>query len=203
MAKRTPEINAGSMADIAFLLLSFFLLTTTMDQNEGMPRRLPPMLDQPEPEQNEVNKRNIMQVHVNSFDNLLVNGRPMEVVLLKEEVKTFILNPTNDAGKPEKENKEIAGLGNVAVSKAVVSLQTDRGTSYKMYMAVQNEIMKAYNELRDDFSINRFGGKPYSELTDDQQESVREVFPLNISEAEPRDMTKTKGKPAATQTRRR
>lgn len=181
------------MADIAFLLLSFFLLVTTMDQNEGMPRRLPPI---PDDEQKiidtKVNRRNILQVHVNSFDRLLVDGRPMEVELLKDEVKIFIDNPTDDVSKSEKKDTTIQGLGDMKVSKAVVSLQTDRGTSYKMYMAVQNEIMKAYNELRNDFAINQvqFGNKPYSELTEDQQDAVKGVYPLNISEAEPRDATK-------------
>jgi biopolymer transport protein ExbD len=190
MAKRsTPELNASSMADIAFLLLTFFLLTTTMDQNLGMPRRLPPLIDEEQEKPPEINKRNILQVRVNSLDLLLVNSRPMEVQFLKEEVKTFLLNPNNDADKPEKEFKTIELIGEVSVGKGVVSLQTDRGTSYKMYMAVQNEIMRAYAELRDEFSISRFES-PYAKLTEDRQEAVRGVYPLNISEAEPRDKGK-------------
>jgi biopolymer transport protein ExbD len=190
MAKRsTPELNASSMADIAFLLLTFFLLTTTMDQNLGMPRRLPPLIEDEQEKPPEINKRNIMQVRVNNMDLLLVNSKPMEVQLLKEEVKTFLLNPNNDADKPEKEVKTIELIGEVPVGKGVVSLQTDRGTSYKMYMSVQNEIMRAYSELRDEFSILRFQS-PYSKLTEDQQEAVRGVYPLNISEAEPRDKGK-------------
>jgi biopolymer transport protein ExbD len=189
MAKRsTPELNASSMADIAFLLLTFFLLTTTMDQNLGMPRRLPPLIED-EQEPPEIKERNIMQVLVNSTDLLLVNRKPMEVQLLKDEVKTFLLNPRDEADKPEKEVKGIEFLGDVSVSKGVVSLQTDRGTSYKMYMAVQNEIMKAYSELRDEFSISRFQS-PYNKLTEDQQKAVRGVYPLNISEAEPRNKGK-------------
>jgi biopolymer transport protein ExbD len=192
MAKRsTPELNASSMADIAFLLLTFFLLTTTMEQNLGMPRRLPPLIEDEQEKPPEINKRNIMQIHVNSLDNLLVNSKPMEVMLLKDEVKTFILNPNNDADKPEKEIKGIELLGEVSVSKGVVSLQTDRGTSYKIYLAVQNEIMRAYSELRDEFSISRFQS-PFTKLTEDKQEAVRTVYPLNISEAEPRDKGKKK-----------
>ncbi|MDR1897778.1 MAG: biopolymer transporter ExbD [Prevotellaceae bacterium] len=192
MAKRsTPELSTSSMADIAFLLLTFFLLTTTMDQNIGMPRRLPPMLE--EQQDVDINKRNILQVHVNSYDRLLVNGKPMEVILLKDEVKTFIQNPNNDADKPEKETKDIAGLGSMSVSKGVVSLQTDRGTSYKIYMAVQNEIMKAYSELREEFSVSRFNN-PLTKLTEEQLDAVRSVYPLNISEAEPRDATAKKKK---------
>ncbi|MDR2424286.1 MAG: biopolymer transporter ExbD [Prevotellaceae bacterium] len=194
MAKRsTPELNAGSMADIAFLLLSFFLLTTTMEQNQGLPRRLPPMLEQEEKERVEIHRRNILQVHVNSADRLMVDGKPMEVQLLKEMVVTFIENPNNEETKPEKEDKEVKGLGIQKVSKGVVSLQTDRGTSYSMYMAVQNEIMKAYTELRNTFSSAKFGSE-YNKLTEDQQESVRGMYPLNISEAEPRDTGKSKKK---------
>ncbi|MDR0385003.1 MAG: biopolymer transporter ExbD [Prevotellaceae bacterium] len=193
MAKRsTPELNASSMADIAFLLLTFFLLTTTMDQNIGMPRRLPPLIEDEQEKPPEINKRNIMQVRVNSMDLLLVNSKPMEVQFLKDEVKTFLQNPRNEADKPEKENKNIELLGTGSVGKGVVSLQTDRGTSYKMYMAVQNEIMKAYAELRDEFSMSRFQSS-YAKLTEDQQKAIRGVYPLNISEAEPRDKGK-KGK---------
>jgi biopolymer transport protein ExbD len=190
MAKRsTPELNASSMADIAFLLLTFFLLTTTMDQNLGMPRRLPPLIEDEQEKPPEINKRNILQVRVNSADLLLVNSKPMEVQLLKDEVKTFLLNPKDDVDKPEKEVKNIELIGEVSVGKGVVSLQTDRGTSYNMYMAVQNEIMKAYSELRNEFSISRFQS-PYAKLTEDQQKAVRVVYPLNISEAEPRDKGK-------------
>ncbi|MDR1582548.1 MAG: biopolymer transporter ExbD [Prevotellaceae bacterium] len=193
MAKRsTPELSTSSMADIAFLLLTFFLLTTTMDQNLGMPRRLPPLIEDEQEKPPEINKRNIMQVRVNSMDLLLVNSKPIEVQLLKNEVKEFLLNPRNEADKPEKELKNIELLGGVSVGKGVVSLQTDRGTSYKMYMAVQNEIMRAYSELRNEYSVSRFQS-PYAKLTEDQQKAIRSVYPLNISEAEPRDKGK-KGK---------
>jgi biopolymer transport protein ExbD len=192
MAKRsTPELSTSSMADIAFLLLTFFLLTTTMDQNLGMPRRLPPILEDEQEKPPEINRRNILQVHVNSFDRLLVNGKPMEVILLKDEVKLFISNPNNDGDKPEKEPKIIEGLGERIVSKGIVSLQTDRGTSYQIYMAVQNEIMRAYAELRDDFAQSQFQ-KPYSKLQEAEQEAVRGFYPLNISEAEPRETKKKK-----------
>lgn len=193
MARKRRKLteSTASTADIAFLLLTFFLLTTTMDQNKGMPRRLPPMIEQDATPPIQINKRNILQVHVNSFDRLMVNGTPMEVILLRDDVKNFITNPTNDPNKPEKEMKNIENMGQMQVSKGVVSLQTDRGTSYRMYMAVQNEIMRAYNELRDDFAMSRFG-LPYAELQEDAQKAVRDVYPLNISEAEPRDATKKK-----------
>jgi biopolymer transport protein ExbD len=164
-----------------------------MDQNLGMPRRLPPLIEDDQEKPPEIKERNIMQVRVNSADLLLVNRKPMEVQLLKDEVRTFLLNPRDETDKPEKEDKNIEFLGNVKVGKGVVSLQTDRGTSYKMYMAVQNEIMKAYRELRDEFSAAHFKGVKYEKLTEDQQKAVREVYPLSISEAEPRDKGK-KGK---------
>jgi hypothetical protein len=150
---------------------------------------LPPLIEDEQEKPPEINKRNIMQIHVNSLDLLMVNKRQMEVILLKEEVKTFLSNPRNEEDKPEKEIKNIEGLGAISVSKGVVSLQTDRGTSYRMYMSVQNEIMRAYSELRDEFSISRFQS-PYAKLTEDEQKAVRGVYPLNISEAEPRDKGK-------------
>jgi biopolymer transport protein ExbD len=190
MAKRsTPELSTSSMADIAFLLLTFFLLTTTMDQNIGMPRRLPPLLEDEQEKPPEINRRNIMEVRVSNTDLLLVNKKLMEVQLLKDEVKAFLANPRDEEDKPEKEVKTIELLGAVSVGKGVVSLQTDRGTSYKMYMAVQNEIMRAYTELRDEFALARFQAS-YSKITEEQREAVRGVYPLNISEAEPRDKGK-------------
>jgi biopolymer transport protein ExbD len=190
MAKRsTPELNASSMADIAFLLLSYFLLTTTMDQNLGMPRKLPPMVEEQQQEETKINRRNVLQVHVNAYDRLLVNGKPMEVLLLKDEVKTFIENPNNEETKSDKKPTDVDGVGNVNVSEAVISLQTDRGTSYKVYMAVQNEIMRAYSELRDECS-KRYFQKLYAKLDEDGQKAVRAVYPLRISEAEPRDVKK-------------
>ena len=190
MGKKTPEINSCSTADIAFLLLCYFLMTTTMDQDMGLQRRLPPMPDKNQKvEDQKVNRRNIIVVKINSADRLLAGTEPMHVSQLKDKIKEFLTNPANDANLPEKEEIQIEGYGPCMVSKGVISLQNDRGTSYQAYMAVQNELVKAVNELRDEWSMANYG-KPYLKLDEDQQGIVREAVPQNISEAEPKDVSK-------------
>ena len=190
MAKKTPEINSSSTADMAFLLLCFFLMTTTMDQDLGLQRRLPPMPDPNQKvEDQKVNRRNIIIVKINSADRLLAGTEPMHVSQLKDKMKEFLDNPANDPNLPEKEEVDIEGFGKVMVSKGVISLQNDRGTSYEAYIAVQNELVKAVNELRDAWSMANFGA-PYMSLDEEKQEIVRKAVPQNISEAEPKDVSK-------------
>ncbi len=190
MAKKTPEINSSSTADMAFILLCFFLMTTTMDQDKGLQRRLPPMPDPNQKVQDQkVNRRNIIVVKINSADRLLAGNEPMAVSQLKDKIKEFLTNPNNDPNLPEKEEKDIEGFGKFMVSKGVISLQNDRGTSYQAYMAVQNELVKAVNELRDEFAMANYS-KPYIKCNEDEQKVVREAIPQNISEAEPKDVSK-------------
>ena len=190
MAKSTPALNTTSSADIAFLLLIFFLVSTTMDVDKGIQRRLPPMPDENQKQQDiKVNRRNIVVVRINSQDRILAGGTPMDVTQVKDKIKEFIINPTNSESLPEKEMKEIEGFGQYAVSKGVVSLQNDRGTSYSAYLRVQNEIVKAFNEIRDDFAMVNYGSK-YADLDEDRQRIVRDAVPQSISEAEPQDVSK-------------
>ena len=190
MGKKTPELNTSSTADMAFLLLCFFLMTTTMDQDLGLQRRLPPMPDKNQKvEDQKVNRRNIIVVKINSADRLLAGTEPMHVSQLKDKIKEFLTNPANDANLPEKEEIDIEGFGPCKVSKGVISLQNDRGTSYQAYMAVQNELVKAVNELRDEWAMANFG-MLYSKLDEDKQGIVRKAIPQNISEAEPKDVSK-------------
>ena len=135
-----------------------------------------------------VNRRNILQVKINSADRILAGSEPMDVSQLKDKVKEFLSNPTNNPNLPEKEMKEIEGK-EYLVSKGVISLQNDRGTSYQAYIAVQNELVKAVNELRDEFSKKEFG-KVFAALDEDQQGIVKKAVPQNISEAEPKDVGK-------------
>ena len=175
---------------MAFILLCFFLMTTTMDQDKGLQRRLPPMPDPNQKAQDQkVNRRNIIVVKINSADRLLAGTEPMHVSQLKDKIKEFLSNPANDPNLPEKEEKEIEGFGPCMVSKGVISLQNDRGTSYQAYIAVQNELVKAVNELRDEFAMANFG-KPYIKCNEEEQEIVRKAIPQNISEAEPKDVSK-------------
>ena len=188
--KKVPKINGSSMADIAFIALIFFLMVTTMDKEEGISRLLPPIPPEDQKvEDQKVNRRNIIQVKINSNDRLLAGSQPMDVSQLKDKSKEFMTNPYDDPNLPEKEVKDIPGLGPVPVSKGVISLQNDRGTTYQAYITVQNELIKAINELRDDFSMKTFG-KKYSKLDEDQQGMVRKAVPQNISEAEPKDVRK-------------
>ena len=188
MAKKTPEINASSQADIAFLLLVFFLITTTMDVDKGIPRKLPPM-----PEENQkqddikINRRNIVVVKINSQDRIMVGSQPVDVSQIKDLIVEALTNPTDNPNLPEKEVKSIQGLGNYAVSKGVVSLQNDKGTLYNTYIQVQNEIVRAINEIRDEFATQRYG-KKYAQLDEAHQKIVKEAIPQNISEAEPKDV---------------
>lgn len=187
--KEIPEINAGSMADIAFLLLIFFLVTVTMDVDTGITRKLPPPVEN---EQDiDINQRNIFEVLINSANMLLVEGKPGNIATLKEDAKTFFLNPNNDPNLPEKKLENVELIGEVYISKGVISLKNDRGTSYDMYIKVQNELTKAFQEMRDEFSVEKFGVK-YDKLTDtEKQEAIQAVIPMAISEAEPEDISGT------------
>ncbi|MBP5636304.1 MAG: biopolymer transporter ExbD [Bacteroidales bacterium] len=187
--KKTPEINSSSTADIAFLLLCYFLMTTTMGDQSGLQRRLPPIPDKDQKVENQkANRRNIVIVRINSADKLFAGSEPMDISLLKDKMKEFLANPADDPNLPEKEPKEIEGK-TYMVSKGIISLQNDRGTSYQAYIAVQNELVKAVNELRDEFSMREFGRK-FAFLSEDQQEIVKKAVPQNISEAEPKDTGK-------------
>lgn len=188
--KKTPGLNTQSTADIAFLLLCYFLMTSTMDQQSGLQRRLPQMPDKNQKvEDTKVNKRNIIIVKINSSDRLFAGDQLMDVSQLKDKIKEFLTNPNDDPTLPEKEKKMIEGFGEYPVSKGVISLQNDRGTSYKAYIAVQNELIKAINEIRNDFSKQNFG-RSFSALNESQQDIVKDAIPQQISEAEPKDVTK-------------
>jgi len=188
MARKVPEINASSMADIAFLLLIFFLMTTTMNVDTGLQRMLPPMPEEKSQQEDvEVKKRNIFTVLINKSDKLLVRGEPMDISLLKDKTKEFVINPNNNDNLSEQESKDIPMIGEYKVSKGVVSLQNDRGTSYNMYMKVQNELVSAYNELREDLSKSMFG-KSYDKLSKEEQDAIGKAIPSRISEAEPKNI---------------
>jgi biopolymer transport protein ExbD len=188
--REVPEINAASMADIAFLLLIFFLVTVTMDVDTGITRKLPPPVE--DNSSVDFNQRNIFEVLVNSANMLLVEGKPGNLLTLKDETKTFFLNPDNDPNLPEKKLERIDLIGDVYVSKGVISLKNDRGTSYETYIKIQNELTKAFQEMRDELSLEKFGTR-YDKLIDPQkQEAIQAVIPIAISEAEPEDIGKTK-----------
>ena len=178
MAKRRglQEINAGSMADIAFLLLIFFLVTTTMDVDSGIARKLPPMPDEEmQEDDSQINAKNIYVVLINTNNQLLVEGELMDISQLREGAKRFINNNGIDPNLSENPDK------------AIISLQNDRGTEYKTYIQVQNELAAAYNELRNDAALNKFG-KRYIDLNKKDKKEIRKMYPQKISEAEPKNI---------------
>ena len=183
--RQLHEINAGSMADIAFLLLIFFIVSTTIEVDKGIPRKLPPAAD---PENIPTNRRNTMVVLVNRNDELFVQQARMDISGLKKAAMDFIDNPNNDIHLPEKTNVYIPRIGEIPVTRNhIISLQNDRGTSYSAYIAVQNELTAAYNELRNNLALKLFK-KPYAELDDTRKDAIEKVYPLRISEMNPVDI---------------
>nr|MBR6146418.1 biopolymer transporter ExbD [Paludibacteraceae bacterium] len=188
MARKVPAINASSMADISFLLLIFFLITTSMDVSQGLARRLP---QPPDPnqkiEETDINQRNLFVVKINSANQLLVQGQETNISQLRAKAKEFIDNPNNDPNLPVLVTEEIEGLGMVTYTPDhVISVQNDVDTQYQAYLDVQNELVAAYNELRDAFAKKQFG-KTYNELVEEEQKLVQKVYPQKISEAEPKN----------------
>lgn len=191
MARKAPGINTGSSADISFLLLTFFLLTSSINTEQGIPRRLPSPKEKDAKEQKvDINQRNVMTVVVNFQDLVSVNGEQIDISQLKQTAMEFLENASNDPHKPEKKYVEIDNMGEYAVSQGVISLTNDQGTTYNMYVQVQNELQRAVNELRDKVATNYFG-KKYDVLDTALQKSIQKAVPMNISEAPPIDYGKT------------
>lgn len=192
MARPNNEINASSTADIAFLLLIFYLVTTTMNVDSGISRILPPMADDTQVDKGQdVKPRNTLLVRINHLDAVSVGGERVEISQIKEITKEFIQNLSNDENLPEKEEIDVPIIGKYNVSKGIVSLQNDKSSTYDKYIQVQNELTKAYNEAQNELSTQHFG-KTYAELNDDEKAAIRKAIPNRISEAEPRDLSKKK-----------
>jgi biopolymer transport protein ExbD len=205
MARETPEVNGGSLADIAFLLLIFFLVTTTMDIDTGITRLLPPEPEDTQDQEVQVNKRNVLVVLLNRSDLLMVGGEVMDRLALKEKTIEFFTNPNHSPDLPVMEETEVQfppgsspllppdGLWTGEVSKGVISLQNDRSTTYGKYLQVQNELVAAVNQLRNDFCKLYFD-KEYDELNimnpveEEIQEGIRKIYKMNISESEPKNI---------------
>ena len=176
------EISMGSMADIAFLLLIFFLVATTMETDKGILRKLPPLLPR---DSTQVRDRNILLVLINRNDELMVEGELSDISMLRETAKEFILNTYNSDELPVVENIHIKYFGTAPVTtKHVISLRNDRGTTYQTYIAVQNELVGAYNDLRNELAKKKWN-VPFDDLPENKQEAIMTIFPMKISEAEP------------------
>ena len=191
MGRKTPGLNTSSMSDISFLLLAFFLLVSNINTDQGIARRLPPPLPPNQEKPPDIKERNIFVVKINSKDRLLFNGEVGDIHDLKDRAKEFLGNPNNDPNLPEKLQMEIPMLGMIDVSKGVISLQNDRGTSYDTYFRVQNELTAAINEMRDELSREKFN-RPYKDLDQDHKDAIDKAIPVAISEAEPKNTGGTK-----------
>ncbi|MCY4560818.1 MAG: biopolymer transporter ExbD [Flavobacteriaceae bacterium] len=202
MPRKVADVNAGSMADIAFLLLIFFLVTTTIETDSGINRKLPPMdqLDDPP----EIKERNIFEVLVNKYNQLLVEENPTQLVDLRELAIEFL---DNGAGEGEESCVYCQGAkdpsSSVNPERAVISLKNDRESSYKVYIAVQNELVAAYNDLRNREFLriypnlnmtyveaqNQYDDPRFDvEIKDNLKprlDSVKQMYPQKLSEAEP------------------
>ncbi|WP_157208844.1 ExbD/TolR family protein [Mariniflexile maritimum] len=195
MAKRAaPEVNAGSMADIAFLLLIFFLVTTTIETDSGINRKLPPIEDNNE--NVVIKQKNIFTVLLNGRDQLLVEDEPMELKNLRKAAIEFLDNGGDGTCTYCKGKKDPTSSDNP--DKAIISLKNDRETSYKMYIAVQNELVAAYNVLRDARAQSLYG-KSFSEMEanlndvnwpgnktklKEQLEKIKVEYPQKLSEVQ-------------------
>ncbi len=182
MAKRgaPPEVNAGSMADIAFLLLIFFLVTTTIETDAGLDRMLPP-IEPPTEEPPIIREKNIFTVNINKSGQLLVEGELTNLKDLRKKAMDFLDNGGAPAGTPEycnycKGKRDAASSDNP--DKAIISLKNDRETKYSTYITVQNELVGAYNELR-----NREAQRLYKRnFTEMEAEYINPETPANIRE---------------------
>ena len=195
-ARKTPEVRADSQADIAFLLLIFFLVATTMNSDKGLSRVLPPLPPEDvKVEDIKVKERNVLLVFVNAAGQIMAGNESMDIRGLKDKAKEFVLNPMDDENLPEKKDTEIELEDGTKwvypVSEGVVSLQTTRDTSYEVYIMVQNELSRAFNEIRDQVAMQKFGHE-YADLNEDQRSAVAKAVPQKISEAEPRQGAKKK-----------
>lgn len=167
--RETPGLNTTSTADISFMLLIFFLVTTSMDVDKGLLRQLPSPEPQKKEQQTVVDKANLMALRLTAGDTLLVNGKPMQVSQLKEETIRFV----HRLGK-----------------KHLISIESDRDADYSLYFQMQNQLMEAYSQLRNETAQKKYH-RDYALLNNDQKEQVRNICPQRITESYANAMTQT------------
>lgn len=180
-----PQVNSSASADIAFLLLVFFLIASSMGTEKGIFRRLLPGISKDAPKvKQEIQKRNLLVLKIDSENRLFCNDSLMNISELKDVAVNFISNPYNNDSLPERQEKEIPFLGKMSVtSNHIISLQISREAGYNTYVSVQNELQAAYNHLRNEMSKNRFR-KIYAALDSEHQSAIREIYPQRIIESE-------------------
>ena len=160
--EQIPELNTSSTADISFMLLIFFLVTSSMDTDKGLLRQLPPPPQEQQPPQ-DVRKDHVLQITLDAHDNLSIDGTLLTTQQLKNQIVEFVAADRTDH---------------------VISIRTDRATTYEAYFRMQNAIVAAYNQLREHYSCERYG-KGYGELFQEQRDEVNQYYPQRISESKP------------------
>jgi biopolymer transport protein ExbD len=185
LRREIPELNTTSTADISFMLLIFFLVTSSMDTDKGLPRQLPPAPDETQVKELVVKERNVLEVKLDADDRLTVDGEQLTPQQLTARVVAFVANEQNDAQLPEMSIRELHLLGRRQVSdRHVISIQADRHTSYDAYFQMQNAIVAGYRQLRDKLARNSFG-HAYDQCSQEEREVIGLVYPQRISEDVP------------------
>jgi biopolymer transport protein ExbD len=167
------------------MLLIFFLVTSSMDTDKGLPRQLPPPQDETEVQELMVKERNVLELRLDADNHLTIGGEPATMEELQGRVEVFVANPANDQGLPEKSIRDVDLLGRTEVSdRHVISIQVDRHTSYDAYFQMQNAIVAAYHHLRSQLAEKRFGHS-LNRCTPEERDALGMVYPQRISEQQP------------------
>jgi len=180
-----PELNTTSTADISFMLLIFFLMTSSMDTDKGLPRQLPPPDESKTEQEMLVKERNVMALRLDADGRMTADGEPITAEALTARVAEFVANVADDPALPEKSEREVHLLGRQRVSdRHIITIQAHRHTSYDAYFQMQNAIVAGYNQLRNRLACQHFG-HPYAECSVEQREAIALVYPQRVSEQMP------------------
>lgn len=183
--RKVPLLNTTSTADISFMLLVFFLVTSSMDTDKGLPRQLPPPQDETKTQELMVKERNLMQVALDENDQLTIDGKTASLGELTRHTIEFVANVKDDALMPEKSVREVNFFGRCAVSdRHVIAIQVSRQTSYEAYFHMQNAIVAGYTQLRNQLARKHFH-HPYMRCTAAERDAINMVYPQRISEDKP------------------
>jgi len=186
-SRKVPGLNTTSTADISFMLLIFFLVTSSMDTDKGLPRQLPPPQDEQKEQELMVRERNVLELRLDADDRLTIGGEQASLSQLEQRVVEFVANAKNDLSLPEKSTRDVNLFGRTQVSdRHIISIQVDRHTSYDAYFQMQNAIVAAYNNLRNQLAQSRFGHS-YAQCSAEERDAVNMVYPQRISEAAPEE----------------
>lgn len=178
--RRVPGINTASIADISFTLLILFLVVTSMDDDNGMSRMLPPLATEQQPAA--VTQRNVLRIVVSPANVITINDDSLTIADVRKKVVEFVDNPHNDPNLPEKVQRDIYPLGKCMITENhVVHIEADRKSDYNTYFSIQHEIVAAYAQLRDSLAQQRFQ-KPYAQCSEEQRTAIRKYYPQKVSE---------------------